>query len=101
MEFAKSEGEQTVTFDITPDTGSLYLAALQTKGNSSMSYSTYYKKFTDSNYDFIRTFRFDSNNVLSKEYSAGKVKKGKKYNCKVTRTKADKKSAVDVHWLLK
>lgn len=102
LTFNRAVGEQTVTFDVTPSTGRLYVSAQQTIGTSDMIYQAYYKKSTEAEYNYFTTFSFPQNEIFSTERIAGSVKNGTKYNFKLTKKKGyGFQSGLIVDWLLK
>ena len=102
LTFNKASGQKSATFDITPSTGTLYVSAYQNSGPTGTKYGTYYKLSSKASYSTIATITLNKNKQWSSEKKAGKVKKGKKYNFKVTKlNNPSKKSVVQIDWLLK
>lgn len=76
LTFKQSSGKSSVTFDITPDSGKLYVSARQTAGPDDTKYKVYYKKTSSKSYGSAKkTFKLDTDNTFSGSQKLGKVKK--------------------------
>lgn len=104
MKFGKSDGEIEQVFNLYPSSGTLSISAKQTKGkeNGKNKYSFGYKKSEKKSYKIFTTFSFNYNKVFTRQHIAGEVKKGQKYDLKVSKIAGyDKGSELVVDWLVK